>query len=205
MERAAAAREGMHYLVAGDGPGELFETWAPDPVAAVRSAYEAAGGGGALFDVVAAGPSRPGHLAVYAGNDVPILAGRRIPSDLIEKARALLVRIGEPVVRVRTASESPMVVVVVQPAAVERALVAAGVPRGGWPERRAAMAARLSAVASPHPGTVAVDTVPGDRQGPLLKVHARGLPFFRLMRLTAALEEAAAAALAGTPAAAMAG
>lgn len=92
-----------------------------------------------------------------------------------------------------------MVVVAAQPAAVEGALRRARVPRSQWDARRAAMAERLRAVASPHPGGVVLDVLAGDPDGPLVRLHARGLPFFRLMRLGAALEAAASEALTGTP------
>ncbi len=194
---AGAERDGRQYLVAGSDRGELFEIRAADPVDAVRAVYEAAGGGGTMFDVVAATPARPGYLAVYAGKgDGSRLLPEGLPLEGRERAREILTRIAVPLVRVQAVYEAPMVVVAAQPAAVERALAAAGVPRAQWDVRRAAMAARLRAVASPHPGGVAVDAEPGDRDGPLVKVHARGLPFFRLMRLRAALEAAAAEALA---------
>lgn len=193
MSNEAGAGGAYQYLVVGPGPGELCEAWAGDPMQAVRMAYESAGGGGAIFDVVTAGPAKPGAIAVYAGNGQPVLLGRAAPPcGVVEQARRILIEMAVPVLRVQTVSEAPMVAAAVQPAAFDRALGSMAAFPTVRRRRLEALGVKLRAILSPLPGGVFLDLDSGDPDGPLVRVHARGVALFRLMRITAALREAAA-------------
>jgi hypothetical protein len=187
----------LHWIVVGQGEGEMFEAWAPDAVQAVKSVYAAAGGGPVMFDILPASADRSDAVSVYPGDGLPLIdRSHKSTFEDIEKARNILLKQAAPTLRLRVIVEAPLVTVSLSIPAMEVFLDGYWAGDSVRRDRKEAALKRLQGMVEKYRGGVFIDPMsPLDGSGQMLNVHACGLPIFMIVKLVASLREAATEAL----------